>query len=112
MAKPEKAAIWSWFTGWINLVGHGAVTASIDFGIATILGFFFQITFWSSFAAKPWEILVIYIIVISIHGLLNTFGVALVALLNDISVWWAVIGTVVLVVLLFVMPPHTTSLSD
>jgi amino acid transporter len=112
MAKPEKAAIWSWFTGWINLVGQVAVTASIDFGLATILGFFFQITFWSSFAAKPWEILVIYIVVLAVHGALNTFGVKLVALLNDISVWWHVVGTVVLVVLLFAMPSHTTSLSD
>jgi amino acid transporter len=112
MAKPEKAAIWSWFTGWFNLVGQVAVTASIDFGLATIIGFFMQLTFWSSFAAKPWQILIIYLIVLSVHGLLNTIGVGLVALLNDISVWWHLIGTVVLVVLLFAMPTHTTSLSD
>src|SRR5450432_3152209 len=112
MAKPEKAAIWSWFTGWFNLVGQVAVTASIDFGLATIIGFFFQLTFWSSFAAKPWQILVIYIIVLSVHGLLNTIGVSLVAMLNDISVWWHLIGTVVLVVLLFALPTHTTALSD
>ncbi|MDX6209975.1 MAG: hypothetical protein QOE24_2366, partial [Frankiales bacterium] len=112
MAKPASAPIWSWFTGWFNLVGQVAVTASIDFGLATIIGFFLKLTIWSSFAAKPWQILVIYIIVLSVHGALNTAGVSLVAKLNDISVWWHLIGTVVLVVLLFAMPTHTTSLSD
>ena len=112
MAKPKSAPIWSWFTGWFNLTGQVAVTASIDFGLATIIGFFFQLTFWSSFAAKPWQILVIYIAVLCVHGLINTVGVNLVALLNDISVWWHLIGTVVLVVLLFVMPTHTTSLKN
>ena len=32
------------------------------------------------------------------HGLLNSFGIQLVALLNTISVWWHVIGVVVIVV--------------
>ncbi|MDQ1701393.1 MAG: hypothetical protein QOF57_645, partial [Frankiaceae bacterium] len=56
-AKPGKAAIWSWYTGWFNLIGQVAVTASIDFGLATIIGYFFQLTFWTGFAGRPWQIL-------------------------------------------------------
>ena len=42
-----------------------------------------------SFAAKPWEILFRSTsIVLGLHGVLNTFGVKLVAMLNNISVWW------------------------
>ena len=31
MTRPS----WSWFVGWFNLVGQVAVTAGIDFGLAT-----------------------------------------------------------------------------
>jgi len=112
MAKPGQGPIWSWFTGWFNLVGQVAVTASIDFGLSLIIGFFFQLTFWPGFAAKPEQTLAIYAAVLIAHGLINSFGVRLVARLNDISVWWHLIGTVVLVVLLFALPTHTSSLGD
>ena len=47
-----------------------------------------------------------------LHGLLNTFGIRLVALLNDVSVWWHVAG--VLIVMLdpvFIVPDQHTSFS-
>ena len=44
LAPEGKAPIWSWFTGWFNLLGQVAVTASIDFGLATFLGFFLYLT--------------------------------------------------------------------
>src|SRR5216684_2886735 len=43
--------------------------------------------------------------------LLNTFGVGLVALLNDISVWWHLIGVGVIFVVLFFVPSHHQSVS-
>ncbi|MCU1677741.1 MAG: hypothetical protein JWM93_2499 [Frankiales bacterium] len=112
MAKPGKAAVWSWYTGWFNLIGQVAVTASIDFGLATIIGFFLKLTVMPDFAARPWQILVIYFVVLALHGIINGFGVGLVARLNDISVWWHLVGTVVLVILLFALPTHTTSIAD
>lgn len=112
MAKPRNAALASWFTGWFNLVGQVAVTASIDFGLATIVGFFLQLTFLPDFAAKPWQILVIYTAILAAHGLLNTFGVKLVALLNDISVWWHLAFTAIVVVVLFAVPDTTTPVGD
>lgn len=112
MAKPHLAPVASWFTGWFNLIGQVAVTASIDFGLATIIGFFLQITVWEGFAAKPWQILVIYGLILVAHGLINSFGVKLVALLNDISVWWHLTFTVIIVVSLFVMPDTTTPIGE
>lgn len=112
MAKPRSAPIASWFTGWFNLVGQVAVTASIDFGLATIIGFFLQITVWEGFAAKPWQILVIYGLILVAHGLINSFGVRLVARLNDISVWWHLAFTAIVVVSLFVLPDTTTPIGD
>ena len=28
---------WGWYTGWFNLIGQVAVTASIDFGLALLV---------------------------------------------------------------------------
>ena len=39
LAKTNAPA-WSWFTGWINLIGQVAITASIDYALATFIGFF------------------------------------------------------------------------
>ena len=44
LAPEGKAPVWSWFTGWFNLLGQVAVTASIDFAMATFTGFFLNLT--------------------------------------------------------------------
>ena len=40
------------------------------------------------------------------HGILNTFRVKLVGLLSDVSVWWHLVGTVVIVGALLIVPAH------
>src|SRR6202158_6303057 len=80
----KSSAAWSWFTGWFNLLGQVAVTGGIDFGLAYFTDFLLNLLF--SYPTTPPAIILIYGIVLFIHGLLNTFGVGLVSLLNDISV--------------------------
>lgn len=108
----RNAPVWSWFTGWLNLLGQVAVTASIDFGLASFVGFFIKLAIFDSFAARPWQILVIYGIILTLHGLLNTFGVSLVGKLNDISAWWHIGGTAVIVFVVMVLPNHHQSLKS
>ncbi|HEX6936442.1 MAG TPA: amino acid permease, partial [Actinomycetes bacterium] len=91
----RNAPAWSWFTGWFNLLGQVAVTAGIDFGLANFVGAYLNLAF--DMEVTRGRIMIIYGIVLLLHGLLNTFGVTLVALLNDISVWWHVIGVTVIV---------------
>ena len=47
-----------------------------------------------------------------LHGLLNTFGVRLVALFNDVSVWWHVFGVLIVVLVLVFIPDQHTSFSS
>ena len=108
----SHAPAWAWFTGWFNLLGQVAVTASIDFGLATFIGFFLKLTVLPDFAAKPWQILAIYGVVLLTHGALNIFGVNLVAKLNDISAWWHVAGTAIVVLVLFFGPSSHQPLSQ
>jgi len=100
----NNSAGWSWFTGWFNLLGQVGVTAGIDFGLAFFVDYWLSLTV--NYPTAPWAVILVYGIVLFIHGLLNTFGVQLVALLNDISVWWHVVGVLVIVTVLFLFSKY------
>jgi amino acid permease (GABA permease) len=112
-----RSAGWSWFTGWFNLLGQVAVTAGIDFGLAFFVNYFLSqfIGGWpspldasTSFNSRA-AVIVCFAVVLFIHGLLNTFGVSLVAKLNDISVWWHVAGVLIIVGVLFIFSKYHQS---
>jgi amino acid transporter len=107
---PKNKAAWSWACGWFNMVGQVAVTASIDFGLATYIAFLISL-YSSSFHSTAGWVLVIYAGVLILHGLVNTFRVGLVSKLADVSAWWHMIGTLVIVVVLFAVPSHHQSVS-
>jgi len=98
-------ATWSWFVGWFNLVGQVAVTAGIDFGLAFFINAFLNIV-WGVPTTPPYTI-AIYGVVLFIHGLLNTFGIRLVAILNDVSVWWHLVGVAAIVLVTVVLNQHS-----
>ena len=101
---------WSWFTGWFNLVGQVAVTAGIDGGLALFASAFMNNWFGYPLdtAAHPAASTRSRSV---LHGLLNTFGIRLVALLNDISVWWHITGVIVIVAVLLIVPKHHQSVA-
>ncbi len=105
----KNGAAWSWFTGWFNLLGQIAITAGIDFGGAFFMSAFFNLI-WG-YTLDPPHIIFIYALILIAHGLLNTFGISLVALLNDISVWWHLIGVAIIFLVLFLIPKQHQSLS-
>ena len=99
---------WGWYTGWFNLIGQIAITAGIDYGAAVTLDVLLHAWF-PHISATPggvngidyptqWTTLVIYAIILALHATLNIFGVRIVALLNDISVWWHIGGVLLIVV--------------
>jgi amino acid permease (GABA permease) len=105
----RNSAAWSWFTGWFNFLGQVAVTAGIDFGAAFFLNAFLDLQF--GFSATPGNTILLFGLILVLHGLLNTFGVKLVARLNDISVWWHVAGVLVIVGVLAFVPDNHQSAS-
>jgi amino acid permease (GABA permease) len=105
----KNSAAWSWFTGWFNLLGQVGVTAGIDFGLALFADALLNALF--QYPTTPGWIVLIYAVVLFLHGLLNTFGVGVVALLNDISVWWHLIGVAIIFIVLFFVPAHHQSVS-
>ena len=101
LAPGKSGPWWSWFTGWFNLLGQVAVTAGISFGCAfSVAAFLGEIT-GNAYWLSPGHILGILAVILFLQGLSNTFNVKLVALLNDVSVYWHLIGVAIIVVLLY-----------
>jgi amino acid permease (GABA permease) len=108
LAKRNGPA-WSWFTGWFNLLGQVAVTAGIDFGFAIFFTAFLNLT--TGLGATRGHTVLVYAGVLLVHGLLNTLGVRIVAFLSDVSVWWHILGVLIIVVVLAAVPAHHASAS-
>src|SRR5438445_5690031 len=103
--------VWGWFTGWFNLIGQIAITAGIDYGAAIFTDALLQLLWPSTFKGTQHEIIYVYAVILALHALMNIFSVKLVALLNDISVWWHVLGVLIVVAVLIVKPDHHQSVS-
>jgi amino acid permease (GABA permease) len=106
---PRNPAAWSWFTGWFNFLGQVAVTAGIDFGAAFFLNALLNLQ-WG-FDTRPWHTIVLFAAILVLHGVLNQFGVRLIAVLNNVSVWWHILGVLVIVGVLAFAPAHHQSAS-
>jgi amino acid transporter len=101
----KNAARWSWFTGYFNLLGQIGVIASVDYALSIFIAYFIRM-FDDGFRLTVGSIYVIFLIVLIVHGLLNTFGINVVKIMGDISVWWHVVGVVVIAAVLFIAPSN------
>ncbi|HET9171543.1 MAG TPA: amino acid permease [Actinospica sp.] len=104
LAKRNKAA-WSWYTGWLNFAGQIGGTAATDFAAATFLQALISMQ-WPGYTASLHKTVLIAAGLLVLHGLLNTFAVRTVGMINRISVWWLLGGVVVIAAALAIAPSH------
>jgi amino acid transporter len=97
---------WGWWTAWLNLIGQFAIVAGIDYAAAGFLNATIvdRITggVFNTTEIIPGILngqLVTMGVILAIQLALNIAGINLVALLNQVSVWWH-IGIVAIVVIL------------
>jgi amino acid transporter len=108
---------WGWVTGWFNLVGLVGVVASVVYASATFLFALLQlyglnvlgINFGDDLHILP-ETFLLFVLILGIHALINIFSSPLVALFNSVSVWWHVIGVIVVIAILAFVPDKHQSL--
>src|ERR671917_104550 len=116
-ASELGGAAWGWFTGWFNLVGLVAVVASVDYGCATFISALMNL--WSvglgfvNFAdgAALGDVFIVFAVVLALHALINIYSSHLVALFNNVSVWWHVTGVAVIIAILVFGPENHQSFS-
>ena len=125
-AYPTSGGIYWWaaklggakagfYTGWLNLIGLLAVTASVGYGAASFLNVLIgdiSPSYGTSFMGGDYlkqqffwfAVLMIFVTVI------NIFGGHLLAVINNVSVWWHVFGAAAVVGILIFAPTHHQSL--
>ncbi len=125
-AYPTSGGIYWWasklggakagfYTGWLNLIGLLAVTASVGYGAASFLNVLIgdiSPSYGTSFMGGDYlkqqffwfAVLMIFVTVI------NIFGGHLLAIINNVSVWWHVFGAAAVVGILIFAPTHHQSL--
>jgi len=90
---------WGWFTAWFNILGLVATIAGIDYGCAQFLMPLLGLP------PKPGVLLAVYAAVLASHGLINHYGIRLVARLNDASVTVHILGVAAIVCALLIFAP-------
>jgi amino acid transporter len=103
----------SWFTGWFNFIGQIGVIASVDYALAKYVVRFINLFGGDEaiITEKPINWFLMFLVMLVLHGLLNTFGVTVVRILGDVSVWWHVVGVAIIFGVLFIGPDSTQSAS-
>ena len=102
----KNNALWAWFAGWFNFIGQIGVIASVDYALANYIVAFVNLYADDKPIIEPKSgpLFIVFLAVLLVHGLLNTFSVKLVKLLGDISVWWHVVGVAIIFIVLFAGP--------
>ncbi len=100
------------FTGWLNLIGLVAVTAGVSYGCATFIDLTIS-TFSEDYAASYSlkRVFITFLIVLVCSSVLNIFSSHLMAIMNNVSVWWHVIGASLIVLILIFIPDQHQSFS-
>jgi amino acid transporter len=103
-ASQLGGAGWGWFTAWFSIVGLIANVAAVDYGCAQF------VTPLLGLSSSTKTVLLVYTVILASHGLLNHYGIRLVAWLNDFSVTVHIVGVVLIVgALLFFSPKQPIS---
>jgi amino acid transporter len=120
-AYPTSGGIYWWanklggvqagyWTGWLNLIGLIAIVASVAYGCATFLDITIS-QFSSSWAAgySLGRVFVMFLVILGLAAAVNIFSSKLLAALNNVSVWWHVIGASVIIAILWLVPDKHAS---
>jgi amino acid transporter len=111
---------WSWITGWFNIVGLVGIVAGVGYGAAfflqavlalyglNILGIDFTTANSSTILH---ETSLLFLIILIGYTVVNIFADRLLAIFNNISVGWHVLGVIVIIGLVAFVPSHHQSLS-
>ncbi len=126
-AYPTSGGIYWWasklggakagfYTGWLNLIGLLAVVASVAYGTATFLNILidsFSDTYATTFLGGDYLLQQFFwfMVILVFVTLVNIFSGHLLAVINNISVWWHVFGAAIVILIMVFTPESHQSLS-
>jgi amino acid transporter len=111
---------WAWLTAWLNMIGQVTITAGINVAaaiylIGAVTRIFdlprdLKIPVFGSLTNWNFQLFVMVLIMLP-QIALNIRGIRWTARLNDFSVWWHIVGVVVIVLLLLFLGTHRNPVS-
>lgn len=123
-AYPTSGGIYWWasklggpkagfYTGWLNLIGLVAILASVSYGSATFLDLTLG-TFSESWLAgySLTRVFIMFLVILAVSAVINIFSSHLLAVINNVSVWWHVAGATAVIAILWLLPDQHASVSD
>jgi amino acid transporter len=123
-AYPTSGGIYWWasklggakagyYTGWLNLIGLIAILASVAYGAATFLDLTLG-TFSEDWLAgySLTRTFILFVIILAASAIINIFSSHLLAVINNVSVWWHVAGAAIVIGILILIPEQHASFGD
>lgn len=107
LAPDDKAAFFSWITGWFNFLGQVAVTTGITFGCAGLVST--TATVKSNYSPTAGKTLGIYAALLISHAIINCFGVKLLRYLNVTAIILHSVGVTCFAIALLAKAPNHRS---
>ncbi len=102
-----------YYTGWLNLIGLVAILASVAYGSATFLDLTLGTLSESWLAGYSLQrVFVMFLVILVVVAVINIFSSHLLAIINNISVWWHVAGAATVIAILFLVPERHASVSE
>jgi amino acid transporter len=102
-----------YYTGWLNLIGLIAILASVAYGCATFmdltLGTYSE-TWLAGYSLT--RTFIIFVVILAASAIINIFSSHLLAVINNVSVWWHVAGAAAVILILIFIPEQHASFSD
>jgi amino acid transporter len=109
---------WAWYTGWFNWIGLVGVIASVQYACATFMNATFGLygldLGFMNFGDSEHilgETFALFALILLVTAIINIFRTHLLAVINNISVWWHVLGVAVIIVILVLVPDDHQSVS-
>ena len=90
---------WGWLVAWLNILGLIAAQAGINYSCAQFILPFLNLP------STPFNLFSMFAFILLNQGILNHYGIRLVAILNDFSVTVHIAGVAVVVLALFFLAP-------
>ena len=121
-AYPTSGGIYWWasklggakagfYTGWLNLIGLLAVVASVAYGAASFLNIIIgdlSPSYATGFLGGDYlhQQFFWFFVILTLVTLINIYSGHMLAVINNISVWWHVFGAAIVVGILVFVPEH------
>ncbi|KAI8384638.1 amino acid/polyamine transporter I [Radiomyces spectabilis] len=105
MAPPQWVPIACWLTGWCNWLGLVIAITSADLGLAQFLSSVIAIKNPDYDAGIYWQY-GLFLVIAFIHGVINSVSVKYNGFFNQASLYWHLIGTLLIIVVALVLTPN------